>query len=480
MANLKAIIQKNLGSTLTAAYTNTSGADAALKAFNVNQIGNATAITTETPAGSTSGFLGNAIPFIGSTQGEALPFVIQLSANKLLLLTNLYGVTSATFGRVEAQVVEWDGSKYINYPTTELAISANLFNMNNSGRGIGLYGVALTSSKVAFVTQGVLFVATITNNTVDSTLQTLSATGIFSSIGTRIQTVPNNTNKVVLYGMNAAVTGFVAQAYNVPTGSAPTVAGSTYTAISTSTFTSFDFCLHRRTDATYFFAAFTSSTVVSGNIAVFNDATNVWTTSAATSIIVSGSVSASNPLVTVPLSTDGSSSYYTGVIIGNTSSNFDLFAQTSGTAILTTITATAAAGSNSANQGRGLYYYNLGSRKAIIVGANFITGVSDAGTFTSLYGGGANRDENIPILSLPFNSRPLYFYNINSSYPNLMARTGLTDTGFGTYTETGNFIQYGTPNGKAYVWSDTANCWFAVQGETLYALDLNGNVLAEK
>jgi hypothetical protein len=483
MANLKAIIQKNLGTTLTAAYTNTSGADAALKAFNVNQVGsNPTNIISSTPSGSSVGFLGNAVSFLdgGSTQATTLPFVIQLSENRLLLLQNLYSIYSDTFGRVEAQIVEWDGSKYINYPTTELAISASFFNGNNNTQGIGLYGVALTASKVAFVTNGSLYVATITNNTVNSTVQTLAVTGTFGSVGMKIQPVSGDTDKVVVFGRNTANTAYIAQAYNVTSGSAPTAAGTAYTAITSSTTGSYDFCLHRRTDATYFFAGPISSTAVGGNIAVFNPSTNVWTTSAATTNIVTTG-SNNYPLVTVPLSTDGSSSYYTGVVVGNSSSNFDLFAQTSGTSISTTLTATVTATAQAASNSKSIYYYNLGSRKAMIVGQNYLVGISDAGTFTSLLGAGATQNVNRSILCLPFNSRPLYFYNTSAgAYANLMGRTGLTDTGFGTYTETGNFIQYGTPNGKAYVWSDTANCWFAVQGETLYALDLNGNVLAEK
>jgi hypothetical protein len=483
MANLKAIINKNVGNTLTTAYTNTSGADAALKAFNVNSVGNARAITTFTPTNSVSGFLGNSNALLGqSSTGTCLPNVIKLSENKLLLLSDMYFLYSTSTSRTEAQIVEWDGSKYINYPTTELNINLGGGSTLANLRGLILYGVALTSSKVAFISQGVIYVLTITNNTVDSTFQTLSVTSTFNSASTRMQPVPGSTDKVVVYGRNAAGTAYIAQAYNVPTGSAPTAAGSSFTAITSTTSDGFDFCLHRRTDPTYFFAAPTSLTVVQGAIATFDSATNTWTSTASpTNITTSNFSSSSNPILTVPLSTDGSSSYYTAVIIGSTLNRLYLYPQTSGTSVSSTSTASQTTTSTFTNGSRELYSYNLGSRKAIIGGANEFWGISDAGTFTSLAGAGAASTTGMTLLSLPFSSRPLYYYATDAAgYATVMARTGLTDTGFGTYTETGNFIQFGTPTGKSYAWSDTANCWFAVQGDTLYALDINGNILAER
>lgn len=481
MANLKAIISKNVGTTLTSAYTNTSGADAALKAFNVNHVGNATEIASVTASGNSYGFLGNSNIFMSKAAGYCLPNIIKLSDNKLLLLTNMtYLYEAVSSSRVEAQIVEWDGSKYINYPTTELNISTAFFSTSGI-QGFGLYGVALTASKVAFVSNGNLYVITITNNVVDATVQSVAASAFYST-GIKIQPVPGNTDKVILFNANAGITSFVAQAYNVPTGSTPTTAGSLFTVMATPVNGARDFCLHRRTDPTYFFAGFTSSTAVSGTIATFTDATNTWTSTSSTSTIVSSGVSSTNnPLVTIPLSTDGSSSYNTIVVIGNSSSNFDTYPQTSGTSVSSVVGTSIGANSNTANSSYPIAYYNLGSRKAIITGCNWVHGINDSGTSTSLLGAGAAEDcSNIP-LTLPFSSRPLYFYNTSgASYANLMGRTGLTDTTFGTYSDTGNFIQFGTPNGKAYAWSDTANCWFAIQGETLYALDINGNILAER
>lgn len=484
MPNLKAIISKNVGSTLTAAYTNSTGQDAALKAFNVNHIGNATEIASVTPAGGTSGFLGNSVPFIDfSGSGRGIPYCVKLTDNKLLLLTNVNYLYNSSDLFVEAEVVEWTGTQYVNYQTTRLNanIGALVFNGANA-TGLQINGVALTDSKVALVFNSNLYVLTITNNVVDSTLQSVAVNSIFNNIATKIAPVPGNTNKVVLYGVSGA--NYVLQAYNVPTGSAPTVAGSTQTVMAYSGGMPFDFCLHRRTDPTYFCAGGTNSTSFSGSILTFNDSTNAWTVAAATTQITATNIGSTVPLITVPLSTDGSSSYYTAVIMGNTlSSGGDLrvFAQTSGTSISTTLTTSTNSTSNQRNGNVPLYYYNLGSRKALICSAaNGVYGYSDAGSLTNLMSSAGQEDIVAPNLVLPFSDRPLYYVSgTSSAYANLMGRTGLTDTGFGTFTTTGNYIAYGQPNGKSYAWSDSANCWFAVQGETLYALSITGEILAE-
>lgn len=483
MANLKAVISKNVGTALTAAYTNTTGQDAALKAFNVNHIGDASAIFNKTPSGLSYGFLGNSVPFMEiDANGTGMSYAIKLSDNKLLLLTNVLYLYNNSNSFLEAQVVEWDGTKYINYPTTRLNITSNNSLASAGDAGLAINGVALSSSKVAFVYVGTLYTATVTNNIVDANVQSLSVTSVFNSTSIKIQPVPNNTDKVVLYGLNPATTSYVLQAYNVPTGVTPTAAGSTQTVMAGSGGMAFDFCLHRRTDPVYFCAGSTNSTSFSGSILSFNDSTNAWTVEAATASIRTSGVSSNTPLITVPLSTDGSASYNTVVVTGDTGGSLlRAYGQTSGTSISTTQTSTIATTNNITNAGEALYYYNLGSRKAIVGStANGLYGISDSGTLVSLMPS-ANQDTDRMNLILPFSDRPLYFYNSSSSEnANLMGRTGLTATDFGTFTTTGNYIAYGHPNGKSYVWSDTANCWFAVQGQTLYAVSVTGQVLAER
>lgn len=492
MANLKAIISKNVGTSLTTAYTNSTGQDAALKAFNVNHIGDSTApIFTEAGVGSTSGFLGNAISFVdNSGQGYNIPYCVKLSEDKLLLLySNNYVYNTSDFTG-EAQVVEWDGSKYINYPSARLNFNINYIGANNTNpEGLGIHAVALSSSKVAVVTNGGLYVLTITNNVVDATIQSLVLSSVFNTSShnaIKIQPVPGNTNKVVLYGYPAgSTTSLIASAFNVPTGSAPTQAGSAqtvFTGVPGANY-AFDFCLHRRIDPTYFFAGFTAAGTLSGSILTFNDATNAWTVAAASSAIYSGA-DTSNPVITVPLSTDGSSSYNTVVVTGVGAGAVQLrpFLQTSGTSINSSFGSGINLTSSIASGSRSLYWYNLGNRKAIIGSlANGVIGVDDSGTLTSLMPITPFDVGSLATLILPFSSRPLYFYTpASADFANLLGRTGLTATGFGSVATTGNYIAYGTPNGKAYAWSSSANCWFAVQGETLYALDVNGNILAER
>lgn len=492
MANLKAIISKNVGTSLTTAYTNSTGQDAALKAFNVNHIGDSTApIYTDSGAGVTYGFLGNAISFADNAgNGYNIPYCVKLGEDKLLLLYSTNYVYNPNDFTAEAQVVEWDGAKYINYPSARLNFNMNLIGANNTNpEGLGIHAVALSSSKVAVVTLGGLYVLTITNNVVDTSIQSLVLSSVFNTSShnaIKIQPVPGNTNKVVLYGWPAgATTSLTASAFNVPTGSAPTQAGSAqtvFTGVPAGNY-AFDFCLHRRIDPTYFFAGFTAASTISGSILTFNDATNVWTVAAATATINAASADTNTPVITVPLSTDGSSSYNTVVVTGSASSVALLrpYLQTSGTSISSTAGTTLSLNNSIASSSRSLYWYNLGNRKAIIGSlANGVLGVDDSGTLTSLMPI-TPQDANLVTLILPFSSRPLYFYTPNTAdFANLIGRTGLTATGFGSVATTGNYIAYGHPNGKAYAWSSSANCWFAVQGETLYALDVNGNILAER
>lgn len=483
MANLKAVISKNVGTALTAAYTNTTGQDAALKAFNVNHIGDASApIFNETPSGLSYGFLGNSVPFMEiDSNGAGMSYSIKLSDNKLLLLTNVRYLYNSSENFLEAQVVEWDGAKYINYPTTRLNISSNVSLAVGSRFGLQINGIAISSSKVAFVYFGALYTATVTNNIVDADVQSLSVSSVFNATSIKIQPVPNNADVVVLYGRNPAETSYVLQAYNVPTGATPTSAGSTQTVMAASSM-AFDFCLHRRTDPVYFCAGGTNGTSFSASILSFDDLSNAWTVDAATANIIGSGVSTSTPLITVPLSTDGSASYNTVVVTGDTGGSLlRAYRQTSGTSISTAQTSTITTNNLIANNGYALYYYNLGSRKAIVGStANGVFGISDSGTLVSLMPT-TNESTARMNLILPFSDRPLYFYNSSGGEnANLMGRTGLTATDFGTFTTTGNYIAYGHPNGKSYVWSDTANCWFAVQGQTLYAVSLTGQVLAER
>jgi hypothetical protein len=155
--------------------------------------------------------------------------------------------------------------------------------------------------------------------------------------------------------------------------------------------------------------------------------------------------------------------------------------QTSGTVLHTTVSSTLV-GSTYTNTDYLSGYHQCGSQKAILFGNNTIVGLANtAGSiaFTNLQ----TDRENIsaaPTLILPFDTRPVYYYQpFASSISTLFGRTGVTTSGWGTITSTGNYVPFGRPSGKHYMWSDTAGCWFIGAANKIYAVDSAGVVLNE-
>jgi hypothetical protein len=493
MANLKAIINKNVGTTLTAAYTNTSGADAALKAYNVNQVGLSTQIN-QTTGGSDWSFFGEptCISSTDSNTGYGLASIVKVDANTLLVINTNYYKTSTGSTYSDFQLVKWDGTKYLCGPITRLPI-ATTGKQNSSIYQQNIKGFALTATKICFINSATktLYTLNISGNAISSTYYSLSLTTQFSSNINDIAPVVGNTDKVVVIGLSG--TSVITQAYTVTSSANPVAAGSTYTTGITSVASSAPagIALHRRTDSTYMLAGFSSINQVQASIVTFTDATNTWTSVvAATNILTNwssyGNTSYSYGLQVVPLGIEGSANYASSIVTFTDTSYFYICSnQTSGTTLATTVS-DAIGGNPALNVGSTsniLGQHAVGPQKAILFGADTTIGIANnAGSIstTNLQPNGRIDSSTGPNLILPFESRPVYFYHPSATVQATMyARTGLTTTGWGTQTTTGNYVPFGKPNGKNYMWSDTAGCWFIGSAQKVYAVDSTGLVLSE-
>lgn len=517
MANLKAIINKTIGTTLTTAYTNTSGADAALKAFNVTLNNDA---PTDNPSGASDwSFLGGLGVMNGGTEagGFGVPITIRLSADRVLLLWNQKTINNAASQMgadadgsiLYTQIVEYQTNKYVAGPITLVSMPAAIFrnptssgtsiaanSMWNTGGGAGVsasfvQGVALTPTKVVLITalQGASNISYLINlnivgNAVSQTIYSTSLNTVFSGAGNlmQLEIVPDNTNQVVV---SSYVTGstYSIQAYNVTGSATPTAAGTLFNTGVTCNASVFEhgLSLHRRSDNTYLFAGFTSGTTVAASILTYNSSTNAWTATAQTALTAAGAFASTLGIVCgcVSNGTDYNSFIFTRNSSGPGS--VAVYAQTSGTTINTTGVATTVGATGGAlNLRHGL---NLGNQKFVLIGgcsllAGYVAG-STTPTILPSSGLAVSTSQTIPTL-FQFESRPVYvYYNSSTDHPIYQGRTGVTATSFGATSTTGNYVPWGIPTGKHYMYHDTAGCWIIGQGNRLYALDSNGVILNE-
>ena len=504
MANLKAIITKNIGTTLTAAYTNTSGADAALKAFNVNLPASDDAAVTANTSGSDWGFIGARLSAISSWEkGHGRPAMVKLSDDRILLLytdwfNSSIGNTSTAYGgtanRLYCQIIEYQTNKYVAGPISTIILPFNLFdyktgptlgaiNGNAGYHGQVIEGVAMTPTKVALVvsTNGIgtnnpyLINLNIVGNTVSTTIYSKAINGEVGDANSpkQIEIVPTNTNKVIISSLSGA--SYQVRAYNVTGSATPTSASAAVVNIDTgfsATYQTAGLSLHRRSDNTYIFAGFTSANTAKGGIFTFDDTLNTFTlVNSAT--FAGGAVSAANGGMVCVCCSNGTD--YNSYILTNTSGTGLRLAQTSATVFNTAYTNFT----TPALSAPFLTGFNVTNQTAIVLGAGNAISVTDS---TNLLTSVQSDMANVPIV-FPFTSRPVYSFcqtTTNNQYVAL-SRVGITATSItaGTATTTGNYVPWGIPNGKTIMWSDTAGCYFAVRNNRVYALDATGVVLSE-
>jgi hypothetical protein len=506
MTTMKSIISNGISTALTTVYTNSSGADAALKAFNVNLPGTGATAST---GGSDWTMLGDTIPFAYAQLAARaqVPQVIRLSTDRILFIYTNYGKTASGSGAivgqapdtVMTQIVEYQTNKYVAGPIVPIAIPSNTINSSvNPTKGSvptsAIKGIALTPTKVALVisaTNGTntLMNLNIVGNQVSQTTYSFALTSEFGDNRELcIAPVVDNTSKVVIFGSNTANTLYHFAAYNITGSNTPTLAGSAFNTTTTAYTnpSSCAMCQLRRSDNTYYYAGFTSASAVSAGIVTFVDATNTFTLVNQNTLTLAITAQY-NRAMQVGCASNGTDYSACLVIPNNAASNINAWVQNSGTTVV--VTASSSPSTNNGSLNNSFYNaINWGNQKVVFVGSTltyytFTGNGTSGGTFTNgNIGTNPSVSTSYPMSWFaPFDSRPLYTYQSNTANPvQLLARTGGTATGYGSTSTTGNYLPLGQPTGKHYQWSDLINGYIVAYGPNLYALDSTGVIQAEK
>ena len=525
----KAVLVNNPSTTLTTAYTNATGAGAELRAVNINGVQNyGTINTVASGAQEWSIFGSNINPIVSghsdSTYGWGEPYRLQLSDNRVLILFLPHfqhrGADQDFFGgnMIHSQILEYQttgGSKYVAGPIQNHTLPATFFNSSSyslwshpsSIYGSGTNGcpciraVALSATKVAVaIRQGSSFQLmrfTITGNTVDHTVTSLDIT-VASAFNTTtaypfsMDTVPGNTNQVVIAGGGVSNTWKI-QSYNMPTSGALSVAstlqdlgmanGSYYYDISVSRMVK----TATGTTVPYIIAATTTTTESKAVVYNYDNAASTWT--------ISGTV---QTLTAV-------SSEHTGMLCGclstGTNVNAVICATTgsgAGDGLVTFYRQTTSAVASTTrttlttqhtSYKRPTEHFQWGDERVVFMGQQgMLVTYDSAGVATNLISPTMDSTDAQRWLPQwwPFNSRPLYTYfdpqTIQNDWnQNWIARTGMTSTtNVGVQNQNGNYLPYGHDYGGGYCWAEQAGCWVIAQGGRMYAVSTTGVVLSEQ
>lgn len=515
MSTVKSPITKNVPVALTAAYTNSTGGNAILKAVNVTGNNDPTNWSTATTGATQEwSFFGTnltafAPPSLSYAHGAPLP--IRISADKALLIwapnhMHVGGQQDFLSGTVvHTQVVQWNGTAYVSGPIVNLTLPTAIFtassttpwdtpnNLTGSYGQTHIKGLALTSSKIAIAYRyGTAFrLMRVTLNAsgtaIDPTTYTnldLTTAGLFNSTTAYsfdLAAVPDDTTKVLVGGTGA--TNYMIGAFSVPdTGSIASSGSITSTGIANSTY-GFTIAQLNKTAVsnvtTYTVAGTTSSTAFTIQNVSFNSTNNTFglVGAAQTGVTPSSTIQG---LMAACLSTDGTANAVIATVA--TSNVITFYRQTSLTAAASTATTLTLQSSVT----RGIKaVYSWGTSKVVFQGDAMLAMYDNTGTATNLLPATQTTDTtNVLTQWLPFDSRPLFtFFDPNTvqqlraaQYYSFVGAGALTT---GTLTTTGNYFPWGHNYGGHYAWSDAAQCYFVGFGSRIYALDIAGNVLSE-
>lgn len=512
MPTVKSIIVPSVSPTLSAAYTNSSGSNATLKAINATGIGNPDVWTVDANEATEWTYFGTAnptfIPPQSATAGNTAPFPIQLSADRLLLLwtpANIHcgGGNDYLGGTVlHTQIVEYTGTIYRAGPIVNLLLPSAAFNSQTVGIWTSpgsmsaqgqtcVKGIALTSTKVALVyrvgSDFRLMRLNISGNSLDQAnvvefnLAGGSSFNSTSAFAFDVAPVLGDTNQVVVGGSNG--TNWSLQSFNIPNSGSITTASSLFSTGLAHTTHHFAMAPLTATvigtTTTYVVAANTSTGVtLSVQHFSYNSSTLAFG-SVGTAVTVTNTNTLGIQART--LSTDTTANAVVSYFNTGTATTLEFLSQTSITQAANAI-ATATLPSSTASRSLKASW-NWGQERAVfLTDMNGIVVVDSAGTRTPLV---TSVDSTSTTASqplwYPFNSRPLYtFFNAGTNVAQFISRTGITSsTSVGTATLVKNYFPHGfTYNGNAS-WSTKANCWFVGQGGKLYAMSTNGAVLNE-
>ena len=523
----KSVINNAITSTLSAVYTNATGAGAELRAVNINGLqNNATINSTASGAQEWSMFGSNVNPIVsissaGTGTGFGEPYQVQLSANRILLFFlphshHRCGQTDKFGGNtIHTQIVEYQTNKYVAGPIqTHLLpfvwfnnFNYSLWSMPNSSSTVHSIpcwrATALTATKVAVVCRQTnanwLMRFTITGNTVDHLVGSLdlglaanfnvtTTTGPFA-----IDTVPGDTTKLMV--MMSAVTNWKAMVFNVPDTGAPTAA-STLLDLGIAHAGTYYSCGMTKMVKTatsfltpYLFVAATSATTSTALVYSFNSSTNAWTNAGNATAQSLNTVNANHTTLECACLSTGTN--VNAVIMSSSGSG-------AGDGIMWAYRQTSISALNyntptsiytQTTQWKGVAdHYQWGDERVVFVGDyGLLVCYDSAGNGTSLITvmDSVDTSQYIPKW-FPFNSRPLYtFYDpqtknlaATTSYKSRINSTGTT-TSLGSLSHTGNYLPWGFDYGEGYAWNDLASCWVVCQGQRIYALSTAGVVLSE-
>lgn len=516
MTTMKSIISNGISTALTSIYTNSTGEDAALKAFNVNLPG--TSVSTST-GGSDWTFFGDYQPWGDyAALRQSQPQTVRLASNRLLFLwtehwntmTSSGGTADVNNAQLYTQIVEYQTNKYVCGPIVPVRVSDTLNNIFSStsrplrsGLGTGgtslVKGVALTSTKVALLLSGTaaggsdnyLVNLNIVDNRVSQIVYGVKVNGVIHSGCAGIEIVPGNTNKVIIGGRSAATGNTYGMGVYEVTGSAnPTLLGSSFNtgvAFYSNANTQSALSLHRRSDPTYIFATYNASAVdIVAGIVTFNDATNTFTLVSSNTLTAPAGTQDYQYPIQIGCASNGTD--YSSCILTGTATFTAAWIQSSGTTINTTGTS-----ANAGTAFNGLSYaydkYNWGNQRVIFTlpYMNYLsfTGNGTGGGSLAFFLQNPSNNTGFPTAWFAnFDSKPLYVIQDGTSSTHPVYLTSRINpssgTNYGTVSSAGCYLPFGQPTGKHYQWNEAAQCWIVVLGSSWYALDRTGAILNER
>lgn len=517
----KSVINNTITSTLSAVYTNATGAGAELRAVNINGLqNNATINTTASGASEWTPFGSNINPIISfsgtNTYGHGEPYQVQLSANRVLLFFlpafhhrcgNLDFMGGNT---IHTQIVEYQTNKYVAgpiqthllpfawFPDTSYNLWSKPDGSSNNYMHACWRATALTATKVAVVCQqrGARWLMrfTITGNTVDHAVTSLDiGGGSYFNTATcgpfALDNVPDNADKVIVGGNG--VTNWRAMAFNMPnTGALSAASALLDLGIAQNTIYNFGMCKMVKTATSnitpYLFAVTTAATTSQAIAFNFNSSTNAWT--AASPAITLTAVSSTHAGLECACLSTGTG--VNAVIASTTGSgasdgNVTFYRQTSSTTLSTTRTSITTQNTTLRTLTEN---FQWGDERVVFMGEyGTLVCYDSAGVATNLIP--ATDSINVSRYMskwYPFNSRPLYVFYDNGiidpfatgNYKARINSTG-TATSVGQMSHTGNYLPWGFDYGEGYAWNEPAACWVVVQGNRIYSLSTAGVVLSE-
>jgi hypothetical protein len=512
----KAVITSNVSTALSTVYTNTTGVGSEVIAVNINSSASPTTLNTTATADEWSYFGSEinplSIQMASTSTGFGVPYPVQLSDNRVLLISLPHfqhrGSTLDFMGgnTLQSQIVEYQTNKYAAGPMNNhlLAVapytgtSYSLWSLPNSLSGgygqASFRAVALSPTKVVAVLRINGFFRmirfTITGNSVDHVVADLdlSSATYFNnatSYAFSLDTVPGNTNKVVIGGY--AATNWSVQAINVP-NSAPMSAASvlTSTGIPVSTY---QFTLSKmvRTAtsniSSYIVAGATSATAGQAVVMKFDDVNNTFVASGAPQSLSSASTQWSG-MEAKCLSTGTNINAVLAVVSTGTGNLITFYRQTSDTVASNSSTTLTLQHTTTRSITES---FSWGNERVVFTGdASLLVSYDSSGVSTNLLPATETTNTSRTLQQwFPFNSRPLY--NLYDGGSVLVERASQwtsrinisSTTSPGESSVLGNYFPFGPDYGINYAWSEPANCWVVGQNGKIYMVSVDGVIQSE-